>query len=127
MKNMHTKVVIVHFLFCYANSIALNEVIKMELQKRITYLREQKGITVNKLANLAGISQGFLRDIELGNKKPTIETLSYICDALEISLKDFFDDDLFKQFPENELLNEIYKLTPEQRKLFLQLLRSFKK
>lgn len=99
----------------------------MELQKRITYLREQKGITVNKLANLAGISQSFLREIELGNKKPTIETLSYICDALEISLKDFFDDDLFKQFPENELLNEIYKLTPEQRKLFLQLLRSFKK
>lgn len=99
----------------------------MELQKRITYLREQKGITVNKLANLAGISQGFLRDIELGNKRPTIETLSYICDALEISLRDFFDDDLFKQFPENELLNEIYKLTPEQRKLFLQLLRSFQK
>ena len=99
----------------------------MELYKRITYLREQKGITVNKLATLAGISQSFLREIELGNKKPTIETLSYICDALEISLKDFFDDDLFKQFPENELLNEIYKLTPEQRKLFLQLLRSFKK
>ena len=99
----------------------------MELYKRITYLREQKGISVNKLANLAGISQSFLREIELGNKKPTIETLSYICDALEISLKDFFDDDLFKQFPENELLNEIYKLTPEQRKLFLQLLRSFKK
>ncbi len=99
----------------------------MELHKRITYLREQKGITVNKLANLAGISQSFLREIELGNKRPTIETLSYICDALEISLKDFFDDDLFKQFPENELLNEIYKLTPEQRKLFLQLLRSFQK
>ena len=99
----------------------------MELYKRITYLREQKGITVNKLANLAGISQSFLREIELGNKKPTIETLSYICDALEISLKDFFVFYLFKQFPENELLNEIYKLTPEQRKLFLQLLRSFKK
>ena len=99
----------------------------MELHKRITYLREQKGITVNKLANLAGISQSFLREIELGNKRPTIETVSYICDALEISLKDFFDDDLFKQFPENELLNEIYKLTPEQRKLFLQLLRSFQK
>ena len=99
----------------------------MELHKRITYLREQKGITVNNLANLAGISQSFLREIELGNKRPTIETLSYICDAMEISLKDFFDDDLFKQFPENELLNEIYKLTPEQRKLFLQLLRSFQK
>lgn len=99
----------------------------MDFYKRITYLREEKGITVNRLANLAGISQSFLREIELGVKKPSIETLSYICDALEISLKDFFDDDLFKQFPENELLKEIYKLTPEQRKLLLQLLKSFQK
>ncbi len=99
----------------------------MEVNKRITFLREQKGITVNKLANLAGISQGFLRDIELGNKRPTVETLSYICDALGISLKDFFDDDLFKHLLDDELLLEIYKLTPEQRRLFLQLLRSFQK
>lgn len=99
----------------------------MEVNQRIKFLREQKGITVNKLANLAGISQGFLRDIELGNKRPTVETLSYICDALEISLKDFFDDDLFNCLSDDELLLEIYKLTPEQRKLFLQLLRSFQK
>lgn len=99
----------------------------MEVNQRIKFLREQKGITVNKLANLAGISQGFLRDIELGNKRPTVETLSYICDALEISLKDFFDDDLFNRLSDDELLLEIYKLTPEQRKLFLQLLRSFQK
>ncbi len=99
----------------------------MELQQRITYLREEKGFTVNKLANLAGISQGFLRDIELGKKRPTVETLSYICDALEISLRDFFDDPLFNQFPEDELLREIYKLSTEQRKLLLQLLKSFQK
>ena len=99
----------------------------MEVNQRIKFLREQKGITVNKLANLAGISQGFLRDIELGNKRPTVETLSYICDALENSLKDFFDDDLFNRLSDDELLLEIYKLTPEQRKLFLQLLRSFQK
>lgn len=119
--------VILLLSFCYANAIALIEVATMDFYKRITYLREEKGITVNRLANLAGISQSFLREIELGVKKPSIETLSYICDALEISLKDFFDDDLFKQFPENELLKEIYKLTPEQRKLLLQLLKSFQK
>lgn len=54
----------------------------MDIASRITFFREQKGITVNKLANIAGISQSFLREIELGNKKPTVETLSYICDAL---------------------------------------------
>ena len=40
----------------------------MDVGKRITFFREKKGITVNKLANLSGISQSFLRDIELGKK-----------------------------------------------------------
>ncbi|MCM1227421.1 MAG: helix-turn-helix domain-containing protein [Clostridium sp.] len=64
----------------------------MDVGKRIKTLREAKGLTVNKLANIAGISQSFLRDVELGNKNPTVETLSYFCDALGVSLSDFFDE-----------------------------------
>ena len=62
----------------------------MELGKRIIDLRERKGLTTNKLATTAGISQSYLRDIELGNKNPTVEMLSYICEALDVSLCDFF-------------------------------------
>ena len=58
---------------------------------RIKELRTERGLTVNGLANKAGISQSFLRDIELGNKQPTVEYLEYICDALKVSLVDFFD------------------------------------
>ncbi len=64
----------------------------MNVGLRLKELREKKGFTVNKLANLAGISQSHLRDIELGNKNPTVETLSYFCDALGISLADFFTE-----------------------------------
>lgn len=66
----------------------------MNVAKRITQLREAKNLSVNRLANMAGISQSFLRDIELGKKNPTVETLSYFCDALEISLAEFFSDDI---------------------------------
>lgn len=59
---------------------------------RLIFFREIKGITTNKLANLAGISQSHLREIELGKKNPTVETLSYFCDALGITLSDFFSD-----------------------------------
>ena len=38
----------------------------MNVASRIIYLREQKGLTTNKLANMAGISQSHLREIELG-------------------------------------------------------------
>jgi len=59
--------------------------------ERIKYFRNKSGLTVNGLANKAGISQSYLRDIELGNKQPTVEYLEYICEALKISLVDFFD------------------------------------
>ena len=55
----------------------ISEVLFMNVGERIKELREKRGLTVNKLANLAGISQSYLRDVELGNKNPTVETLSY--------------------------------------------------
>ncbi|MEA5083623.1 MAG: helix-turn-helix transcriptional regulator [Lachnospiraceae bacterium] len=96
----------------------------MEVNKKITFLREQKGLTVNKLANQAGISQSFLREIELGNKQPTIETLSLVCGALNVSLKDFFDDSFQTNLQNDELLQEIFRLTPEQIKLLTTFLKS---
>ncbi len=71
----------------------------MDVGKRIKALREVKGMTVNKLANMAGISQSFLRDIELGNKNPTVETLTYFCDALNITLSEFFNDNDYEISP----------------------------
>jgi transcriptional regulator with XRE-family HTH domain len=96
----------------------------MEVGKRITFFRERKGITVNKLAYLAGISQSFVREIELGNKKPTIETLSALCDALGISLKEFFDDGSPSPTSADGLEEAIFMLTPEQRKRLADFIKS---
>lgn len=62
----------------------------MDVSKRIIQLREARGFSTNRLANKAGISQSYLREIEMGKKNPTIEVLSYVCEALDISLKIFF-------------------------------------
>jgi len=64
----------------------------MDIGKRIVELREEKMITTNKLAGLAGIAQSALRSIELNEKSPTIVTLDRICSALGITLDDFFTD-----------------------------------
>lgn len=97
----------------------------MDVGKRITFFRNAKQYTVNKLATMAGISQSYLRDVELGNKKPTVEVLSYICDALDISLHDFFNDETLNTFLTDPLLLKIYELTPEQRSALLVLLNTF--
>lgn len=99
----------------------------MNIGKRIAYFRTLKCYTVNKLANLAGISQSYLRDVELGNKNPTVEVLSYLCDALEISLCDFFNDDTVSLLSDDPLISKIYKLNPEQRKTLLEFLNTMTK
>lgn len=99
----------------------------MDIAARIKFFREQKGYTVNRLANMAGISQSYLRAIELGQKNPTVETLSELCWALDISLRDFFDDDTLSSLREDPIFEQFYKLTPQQRKAlaaFLSTLQS---
>ena len=96
----------------------------MDIGKRITELRQKKNMSTNKLANEAGISQSYLREIEMGLKNPTVEMLSYICYALGISLKDFFSEEEHNIQP--FLLTALEKLnTDEQIKLadFINLLK----
>ncbi len=92
----------------------------MNVGARIRFFRQKQGLTVNGLAYLAGISQSYLRDIELGNKQPTVEYLSYICDALKISLEYFFTDDE----TQDRLLTAIKKLTEEQKATLINFLEA---
>lgn len=96
----------------------------MEVGKRIKQLREQKNYTINKLANAAGVSQSYLRDVELENKNPTISFLSLICDALNISLKDFFNEETETSIISDPVVQSIYKLTPQQKKALLEFLKT---
>lgn len=100
----------------------------MEVGKRISELREKRGLTTNKLANLCGLSQSFVRSVELGEKGITVENLGLICEVLHVSLRDFFDvpthiNDLNHQ---TQLQDLIIAMTPSQQSALLQLLQSFK-
>lgn len=90
--------------------------------KRIKQLREAQGLTVNKLANLSGISQSHLREIELGNKNPTVETLSYFCESLNITLSDFFKENDDNISP--VLLKSMNKLSEAQQLTLANFLNS---
>ena len=77
------------FLRCKMN---IGEATKL----RIVELCDQKGITVNKLSTICGITQSTLNNIISGrNNSTTIPTIKKICDGLEISITDFFASDLF--------------------------------
>ena len=66
------------------------------VRERIAELCEEKHITINKLANISGITQSTLNNIMSGrNNSTTISTIQTICDGLEITVTDFFDSPLF--------------------------------
>lgn len=96
----------------------------MDVGKRIVYLRNLKGLTTTKLAYKAGLAQSHLRDIELDKKNPTVETLSYICEALDISMSDFFSENIEERLEESALLRTIYRLSSYQRQLLLSFIES---
>lgn len=96
----------------------------MEIGDLVKHFRLKQNLSVNKLADLAGISQSYLRDVELNKKNPTVATLALICEPLKISLADFFNAYCNQSTSVESLVNEIYRLTPDQRKLLEAFLHS---
>lgn len=56
-----------------------------DLPKRISQRRKLQGFTQTQLAQSVGITQAFLAEIEKGRKRPSIEVLEKLCDALGCS------------------------------------------
>lgn len=76
------------------NKGRLHEAIKA----RIESLCKERGITQYALAYRASVSGSSLNHIMTGSSKnPTIYNIMKICDGLEISLSEFFDDPSFEE------------------------------
>ncbi len=55
----------------------------------VLFFRKQKGISQEVLSGLADIGRSHLSAIERGERKPTLETLYRICNALDIKMSAF--------------------------------------
>lgn len=71
---------------------------KEAVAKRIIEICDEKEITVNELANLAGVSPSTIYSM-LNSKSlnPGVVTLKKICDGADITLREFFDSLLFEE------------------------------
>ena len=92
----------------------------MDISKRLISLRQQCGLTQNGLAERAGVSQSHLRRVELGQADITVSHLELLCDAMSISLKEFFDE----ATNEDEISVAFSNLSPKQKKLLIAFLES---
>ena len=97
----------------------------MDIGSRIIEMRETQGLSTNRLAKIADVAQSHLRDIELGKKQPGIDVLERICEALGLTLADFFSmdsagisEDILR------LINAASKLKPEQLEHLIKFIES---
>ena len=63
---------------------------------RIKNLIEERNLNISKLSTLAGISRSTLSKFMSGQRKIIrLDMVEYICEGLNIKLKEFFDDKIF--------------------------------
>ena len=65
--------------------------------RRILELCEERKISLNKLADMSGVTQSTLNNIVSGrNKSTTVSTVKKLCDGLDITVDEFFCEELFR-------------------------------
>lgn len=62
----------------------------LRIGKRLTLLREQKGLTMEKLAYENDVSKGYISEIEAGRKLPSLKMLEKLANALDVDIKELF-------------------------------------
>lgn len=67
------------------------------ITQRILNLCKERNITPNKLGTISGVEPSTITSIFYGkSKNPGIVTIKSLCDGLNITLSEFFEDKLFQ-------------------------------
>ncbi len=101
------------------------------LGEKLRELRKARKLTLDKLAELAGLSKSYLWELEnRESQRPSAEKLTALADVLGVSLAYFIEDDT--RAPEEKHLDDAFfrgyqKLEPEAKDQLRKILDTFKK
>ena len=62
------------------------------IRQRIIELRIKKGVSEYQMSLDLGHSRSYMQNIASGRSKPSIEEFLYMCEYLNVSPRDFFDE-----------------------------------
>lgn len=69
---------------------------KQAVANRIIQLCKERNIAVNALANISGVAPSTIYSmLNQKSQNPGVVSIKKICDGLEITVREFFDCDLF--------------------------------
>ncbi|WP_159799856.1 helix-turn-helix domain-containing protein [Flavobacterium sp. MK4S-17] len=64
---------------------------------KVKNLRENKGLSIEHLANISNVDRNYISDIEKGKRNVSIVIMEKIIHALDTDLTTFFNDKSFKK------------------------------
>ncbi len=97
------------------------------LGRNIYFYRKKKMLTQEELAEQTGLSVGFISQLERGITKPSIDTLSDICDFLECHIGAVLDYSEKENSPLFLEYIELFQSLPEKEQyLFFCMLKAYK-
>lgn len=90
------------------------------LGKRIAYLRNKKGYTQEKLAELVSYSTNHIGKLESARTNPSFELLVNLSKALDVELSELFNFSEYKEldFIKKEIVNLINSDTEKTKQLY---------
>ena len=94
--------------------------------KRLTQLRLEKGVSAREMSLALGQSESYINRIENQQMLPSLTVFFYICEYLEISPKDFFDDNPEVDLESIELFHDLQALPQKQREHIATLIKDIK-
>lgn len=71
--------------------------IKEKFGHKVKELRENKGFSIEQLANISNVDRNYISDIEKGKRNVSIEIIEKIILALDTEFMEFFNDKNFKK------------------------------
>lgn len=67
------------------------------VRERILQLCQDRDISINMLCTMSGVTQSTVNNIINGrNRSTTVSTIKKLCDGLDISIEDFFTNEVFQ-------------------------------
>lgn len=69
--------------------------IKEKFGQKVKELREEKGFSIEQLANISNVDRNYISDIEKGKRNVSIEIIEKIIKALDTDFVKFFNDNRF--------------------------------
>lgn len=69
--------------------------VRLKIGQRIKELREKESMSQKDLSYTADLDRSYIASIENGKRNVSIINIEKIAEALNVSVKDFFNDNLF--------------------------------